>query len=200
MLSFERRLFLSIPFPKSWVDLFDDYKKDYLDQPIRWIEKENLHLTLYFIGETPETEMTAIKEKLKQISSLSSSGPFTIAFSKIDFAPPGKSKRMIWAYFLPSEDYTRLVYQIQNAIGGKKGGERKEEREPPERSLMLPVVPHATLARFRDFKPLRHLKLRELQMPSPILSVVEFELQESRLSPSGAQYTVVESFLLKGSL
>ncbi|MEK7790047.1 MAG: RNA 2',3'-cyclic phosphodiesterase [Deltaproteobacteria bacterium] len=179
-----KRLFLSIPFPKSWVDLFDEYKKEYLHHPIRWIEKENLHLTLYFIGETPENRIPEMKEKLRHISP--ESPPFSLEFSKIDFAPPGRSKRMIWAYFLPSKNFENLVVKVQRAVGGK---EAEEEREP---------LPHATLARFRDFKPLRHLKLKELQMPKQILLVAQFDFQQSELSPSGAHYEVIESFLLKG--
>lgn len=179
-----KRLFLSIPFSKSWVDLFDEYKKEYLHHPIRWIEKENLHLTLYFIGETPENRISEMKEKLRCISP--EFPPFSLEFSKIDFAPPGRSKRMIWACFLPSKIFKNLVFKVQRAVGGK---EAEEEREP---------LPHATLARFRDFKPLRGLRLKQPEISDKLLKIISFELQKSELSPSGAHYEMIESFPLKG--
>lgn len=178
-----KRLFISIPFPNDWLILFERFKKEYFYEPIRWIEKENLHITLHFIGETPEAEIPTIKEKLKQISL--ELPPFSLEFSKIDSVPPGKHKRMIWACFLPSKPFENLVLRIRSVIGGK-GAE--QSREP---------LPHATLARC---KPFRQLKFPEIQLPKQMLSVSEFELQESRLSPSGAQYMVLESFLLKGGL
>jgi len=172
----DKRLFISIPLPTVWLDLFERYKKEYFNEPIRWIEKENLHLTVHFMGDTPEEKIPEINKKLRGISAEIS--PFSIEFFKIDFAPPGKSKRMIWAYFLPSKSFENLVQKIE-----------KEEREP---------LPHATLARFRDYRPLRSLRLKQPTVTDKIFQVTSFDLQSSQLSRSGAEYEVIESFPLKG--
>ncbi len=176
-----KRLFISIPLSENWLDLFERNKKEHLHQPIRWIEKENLHITVHFIGETSEAEIPTMREKLKQISL--ESPPFSLEFSKIDSAPPGKHKRMIWAYFLPSKPFENLVLRIQSVIGGEGA---VESHEP---------LPHATLARF---KPLRQLKFPQIQMPKQILTVDQFDLEQSELLPAGARYTLLESFPLKG--
>lgn len=179
-----RRLFISISLPPAWLDLFFQRVIPAM-AGIRWIEKGNIHVTVHFMGSIPEQEIVNIRKKLEGISA--EIPPFTLEFSKIDFAPPGKTKRMIWAYFSPSKNFEDLVQKIKITIGGK-GAE--EERLP---------LPHATLARFKDLHSVRGLKLETPAISDKVLMINSFELQESELLPSGARYHVLHSFPLKGS-
>lgn len=186
-----KRLFISISLPPAWLDQFESYAKQYRDKSVRWIEKVNIHVTVHFMGSTPEQEIVPIQKKMEAISI--ATPPFALEFSKIDFAPPGKTKRMIWAYFLPSKNFDDLVQKIQDTIGD--GGARRTEGEP---------LPHATLARFKDYRVLKGLSLKEPSLSrhserAERLIVNSFELQESELLLSGARYKALHSFPLKGS-
>jgi len=49
----------------------------------RWVRPENLHVTLKFIGEVPETQLASIRTALAQLRS---DRPVTLGFGGLDFS------------------------------------------------------------------------------------------------------------------
>jgi 2'-5' RNA ligase len=149
----------------------------------RWVRPENLHVTLKFIGEVPETQLAPIRTTLAQARSTQ---PITIAFRGLGFFPNERHPRVFWAGIEASPNLKTLAADIEKATETLSiAGEQR------------PFSPHLTLARFEP--PRVPEKLREAIQENAgrefgSLRTHQFHLIESKLKPSGAEYTTVESF------
>lgn len=149
----------------------------------RWVRPENLHVTLKFLGEVPETKLDAVRTGLRQIRS---EQPITLEFRGLGFFPHEKHPRVFWAGIEASTNLMKLAEDIEGAM--EKRGFLREQRV---------FSPHLTLARFeRPGVPekLRSAIAQNAQREFGVLRTSEFHLIQSRLKPSGAEYTTLASF------
>src|SRR5712692_4062615 len=149
----------------------------------RWVRPENLHVTLKFIGEVPETKLVAIRSALAGVCS---DQPVTLDFRGLGFFPNDKHPRVFWAGIEASPNLITLAADIDKAT--EKLGIPREQR---------PFSPHLTLARFEA--PRLPEKLRAAIQENAArefgsLHTSRIHLIESKLKPSGAEYTTLESF------
>jgi 2'-5' RNA ligase len=149
----------------------------------RWVRPENLHVTLKFIGEVPEAKLAAIREALTGVRS---EQPVALGFRGLGFFPNEKHPRVFWAGITASPNMKTLALAIDRAT--ENLGIPREQR---------PFSPHLTLARFEP--PRLPEKLRAAIQENAVrdfgsLHTSQFRLIESKLKPSGAEYTTVESF------
>src|SRR5207245_6930063 len=99
----------------------------------RWVRPENLHLTLKFMGEVPETKLAAIRSALAGVRS---DQPTTVDFRGLGFFPNEKRPRVFWAGIEASSNLKTLAADIEGAM--EKCGIAREKRD---------FSPHLTLAR-----------------------------------------------------
>jgi 2'-5' RNA ligase len=149
----------------------------------RWVRPENLHVTLKFIGEVAETKLAAIRSAL---AGARSDQPVTLDFRGLGFFPNDKHPRVFWAGIEASPNLKTLAADIDRAA--EKLGIPREQR---------PFSPHLTLARVEP--PGLPEKLRSAIQENAArdfgtLRTSQFQLIESKLKPSGAEYTTLESF------
>jgi RNA 2',3'-cyclic 3'-phosphodiesterase len=150
----------------------------------RWVRPENLHVTLKFIGEVPQTKLAGIREALGGVHS---GQPVTLEFRGLGFFPNEKHPRVFWASIVASPNLKTLAADIHGAA--EKLDVPREQR---------PFSPHLTLARFeppRLPESLRAAIQENARREFGSLRTSQFHLIESKLKPSGAEYTTVESFL-----
>src|SRR5260370_41998912 len=95
---------------------------------------ENLHWTLKFIGEVPETKLAAIRSAL---AGARSDQPVTLDFRGLGFFPNEKHPRVFWAGIEASANSKTLAADIDKAT--EKIGIPLAKR---------PCSPHLTRARF----------------------------------------------------
>ncbi len=62
--------------------------------PANFIDSENYHLTLKYLGFVPDQEIHQICQKLKK--KLSQAGAFDVSFSEFGWGPNNSNPRMIW--------------------------------------------------------------------------------------------------------
>jgi RNA 2',3'-cyclic 3'-phosphodiesterase len=152
----------------------------------RWVRPENLHITLKFIGEVPETKLAAIRAALARVRADQS---VTLDFHGLGFFPNEKHPRVFWAGIEASSNLKNLAADIEKAI--EPLGIPKEQR---------PFSPHLTLARFEPPR-LPETLCAAIQENAGrdfgSLHTDQFHLIESKLKPSGAEYTTVESFAFR---
>ena len=149
----------------------------------RWVRPENLHVTLKFIGEVPQTKLAGIRDAL---SGVRSKQLVTLDFRGLGFFPNEKHPRVFWAGIVASPNLKTLAADIDGAT--EKLGIPREQR---------PFSPHLTLARFeppRLPEKLRAAIQENAERDFGSLHSGKFHLIESKLKPSGAEYTTVESF------
>ena len=89
------RIFIAINLPEDVKKKLADYQLKWPELPARWTKKENLHITLEFLGETTDEELLEILKNTKETAEKHK--PFSVNFKKIIYGPPRGVPRMIWA-------------------------------------------------------------------------------------------------------
>jgi len=157
---------------------------------VRWVPSENIHLTLKFLGETPEHLLAKIGELLSKI--VVSYEPFYIKICNMGMFPTKRHPRVIWVGVEDSE----ILRGLQNAIDDSMMslGYEKEGRT---------FRPHLTIGRVRSQKGISHLitkldsfKTRELGSTR----VENIKLMRSELKPTGAEYYCLREIALGGKV
>src|ERR1700683_5207367 len=163
----------------------------------RWARSESLHVTLKFIGEKPEGEVDKIRLALETIAAES----FEMNFRGYGFFPSARSPRVFWIGIegglalpalasivddrLASLDILKEEYaftpHLTLARGGGSGSPRRQKADRPN----------------RNFQRLQE-KLSALPAPEfGTMTVREFFLYQSQLSPGGSKYTKLAEFALR---
>jgi 2'-5' RNA ligase len=180
------RLFVALEIPRGVRDNLATLIKDLRtsDSKPRWVRPENLHLTLKFIGEVPASKVDDIRGAL---SGVRSDQPVELNFQGLGFFPNEKHPRVLWANMDASRNLKSLAADVDRVLHAL--GFPCEKR---------PFTPHLTLARFSSpgipeklSTAIRQNVTREFGS----LRTNEFHLIESKLKPSGAEYTRLASFL-----
>ena len=179
------RLFIAIEIPSQIREALATFVKQLRGvAPLaKWVRPENLHVTLKFLGYTDPTNLEKIESNLQTIRAQQ---PVALEFSGIGFFPNEKRPRVFWAGMNSSPNLAPLVEAIDRAM--HQLGFALENR---------PFTPHLTLARFDPpgLPPqLAQLVQRHTSSSFGSLSTGEFHLIESKLKPTGAEYTKLQSF------
>lgn len=163
----------------------------------RWARSESLHVTLKFIGEKPGEEVEKIKLTLETIAAES----LEMKFRGYGFFPTARSPRVFWVGIesgatlcslaalvddrlaslnIPKEEHA-FTPHLTLARGGSSGSPREQKADRPNRKF-------------------QHLQEKLSALPAPefgTMTVREFFLYQSKLSPSGSKYTKLAEFALR---
>lgn len=149
----------------------------------RWVEPENLHLTLRFIGEVDEPTAEEIDYALRQIEDEA----FDLTLTGLGtFGKHGK-EHTLWVGVTPSPQLLHLQSKVESAV--VRSGQGAEERK---------FTPHVTIARMNrpDLIRLRHfIEGNGLFLAGPF-RVDHFTLYESVPGNGGPVYTALEDYPL----
>jgi 2'-5' RNA ligase len=147
----------------------------------RWQSDEQLHLTLRFIGEVDRHRAQDLHAALGGIHH----PRFEIALNGVDAFERRGEPVTIWAGVAPHEPLKALHNKIDQAC-------LRVGIEPDHRAYL----PHITLARLGRGARVSGLLEQSGGLSSDRFSVDSFCLYESRLTPEGANYTIVERYPL----
>ncbi len=155
----------------------------------RWVNLDNLHLTLLFLGETAEGEVPALAARLRE--AFARCPPLDLRLGSGGTFPPGRPARVAWIGVEAPDALSTLQEEVTRAAVETLGF------EPEERAYH----PHATLARCPD--PWRREAIDKFKSAltgpvGPPFVAGHGVLFESKLSPKGARYRAVEMFPLTG--
>jgi RNA 2',3'-cyclic 3'-phosphodiesterase len=184
------RLFVALQIPDSvrnyYAGLIDELRRlDAKASPKKpkWVRPENLHVTLKFIGNSDPAKLDSICAALANVRSPQE---IRLHFRGLGFFPNAKRPRVVWGGMEASGNLAPMAHAVDQQIATLVFS--AEERA---------FTPHLTLARLdppviapelqaaiekqgaRDFGELRSS---------------EFHLIESKLKPTGAEYTTLKSF------
>jgi len=165
----------------------------------RWVRGESLHITLKFIGEQTPEQVEAIAESLRRVAG----SAFEIRVSGHGFFPTAKAPRVFWIVIHAGPQLAELAGNVDAAVA--ELGIAYEDR---------PYSPHLTLARGGARRASGSPKWRKGDDPNTLFSALqkrlagigeidfgkmtvrEFILYQSRLSPGGSKYTKLQSLPL----
>jgi len=183
-----RRIFVAINLPDDVKEKLLEYKNAWQEIPARWAKKENLHLTLTFLGNVSEQELPEIIRLLQTVGTRHS--PFEVQITRLQYGPDERRPRMIWAMGEKSSEFLELQKDVERTLAAEN------LYTPEARSFS----PHLTLARFQttQFRQMDPEERPEIaEKISLSFQVKSLELMESKLKRSGAEYTILQSFMLK---
>jgi RNA 2',3'-cyclic 3'-phosphodiesterase len=149
----------------------------------RWLEQDQLHLTVRFIGEVDGGVFDDILNALKEVRS----EPFEMKLKGVGHFPPRKDPEVIWVGVEKNDHLLQLRNRVESALS-RVGIERDKRK----------FAPHIAIARLRNTHASRvgwfisEYALFELE-PFP---VTEFNLYTSVLSSNGAQYQLEANYQL----
>ena len=149
----------------------------------KWTRVEGMHVTLKFVGEVRDENLSPIQAALAQIHS---SAPVHMAFRGAGFFPSAKRPRVFWAGIAASPNLAEIAKEI--GAGLVPLGIEPENRE---------FRPHMTLARFeapQGLEPLHDALRQAGDLDFGAVQTREFHLYQSKLLRGGAQYTKLASF------
>lgn len=140
----------------------------------RWQSREQLHLTLRFIGEADGAEAEDIHEALQTISA----PEFDLEISSVGVFG-GDRPRSLWAGTETSQPLMHLNRKIESAL--QRAGCEADRRR---------FSPHITLARLKGPDPARlgEYLSRHALFHAGHFTVKEFVLFSSQLTPNGSIY------------
>jgi len=149
----------------------------------RWSTREQIHLTLRFIGEVDGREATAVDDALSTIWA----PPFLLILKRVgQFG--GRNPSALWAGVEPNDALLHLERKIESAL--------QRACLPPETRKF---TPHVTLARLKGTprgRVMDYLTDHAL-CTSPPFEVRTFILYSSQLSPNGSIYRAERAYQLR---
>ena len=183
------RSFLAIELPEAIRRKIEEVQRDLKlsHADVRWVNPENIHLTLKFFGNIDESRIDPIVKSLE--GPIQTTSPFSVSIRGMGSFPHFKNPRVIW---MGLKEGKEVLVALQKGVDGelKKIGFELEERD---------FNPHLTLGRTKSSQGREELigrmeKYREEEFGN--FRVERVILFESDLKPSGPIYTVLRELRL----
>jgi len=183
------RLFVALDLPeavrRSLTDVIKRLKPKCREA--RWVRPESMHLTLKFIGHAiADGDTENLRQLRAALATVRSSDPVELHFHGIGFSPNERRPRVVWCGIKSSPNLTQIAAEIDRVL--QPLGIPGEKRA---------FVPHLTLARIDPPRRADALARAAEELQSADFGSAreaQFFLFESKLKPSGAEYTKIETY------
>lgn len=186
------RAFIAIKLPSDVQANLEKIKEE-LALPgsgsVRWVSKGNIHLTLKFLGEIPDTDI----EKINAVFDphLRTFKSFSVNLSELGAFPNFNRPRVLWVGVQPLADLLNLQTTIDDRLLQLNYAQEN-----------CSFHPHLTLGRVSDHADSREVgkvinKMKDGAIEiAGVIPVDRIILFRSDLKPSGPVYTMIHSWLL----
>ena len=155
-----------------------------------WVREENLHLSIKFFGEQPDTAPAELTRILASIAAAQQ--PIDLRISGLGAFPNLRAPRVVWLGVQHDPRLELMHHDIEATCAAN--GFALDARA---------FRPHITLARVRDEMPLANARALAVAARAVgykgVQQVTALSLLESTLTPAGPRYTQVASIQLGGS-
>jgi len=187
---------MAAPIREALSALIADLRR--LDAPVKWVEAQNIHLTLKFLGAVPDASAARAAGILRACAG--GVAPFSLEIAGAGGFPDLKRPRVVFVCAVDQPPAAAGLARRLNERMAEVGVERDDR----------PYQNHITLGRVRPSRASGssdepgHLarltqRLESLQGKSfGSMRVTELTLMESKLTPAGPIYSPVERVRLAG--
>lgn len=176
------------------------------DPDVKWVEQENLHFTLQFLGETPRENISSLMRHGIQVAAAVPS--FSVTLSGVGAFPSSRRPRVLWVGIEEGKEEMKKLATLLQKRELPKG---RLQAQPEE------YTPHLTIGRVRTPRGSQSLvsTLEKMNLEKASLfevnpvgvrmeslgrqHVEEFMLKESQLTRKGPVYITIERFPLGGA-
>lgn len=149
---------------------------------VSWVRKENLHITLKFLGEIEAAMVGELKKAAK--AALDGIAPFELKLDRLGAFPDLRRPRVIWVGSTEIPEGALELHAALEKSLGRLGLETEKQK----------YVPHITLGRIKEIskgeienltRQLQHITFNYVAKAEGIT------LMESKLTPTGSIYMPV---------
>jgi RNA 2',3'-cyclic 3'-phosphodiesterase len=188
-----QRIFAAVKIlpDEGLIQLLHKMKSALSNDKIKWVDTANMHITLKFFGETPEDNVMDIIKALENINKASGIRIFTLQCSGLGIFGSQYNPRVIWLGINDISFLKQLESMVSKAIL-PLGYESDRQN----------FVPHLTLGRINflnDKKYFQYIMDGVRSYSSKPQKISAFHLYESKLRPSGPEYSILSSYSLAES-
>jgi len=175
-----KRTFIAIKIPpqKALKDTIQALKYKFEKSKIKWVNTEDFHLTLHFLGETSPEQIEKINEILN--CTALQNAPFEIELKELGAFYKNRQPLVIWVGIAENKKLTNLFSRLRESLS--ENGFILEDR---------PFSPHLTLGRVKqieDFDMLKSMLIHYKNVLFQKADIKEVYFYESILLPSGPVY------------
>ena len=153
-----------------------------LDRAVRWTRPDQIHLTLKFLGDVPDADVSSMCDAAAEVARRFP--PFELRISGTGCFPPGGPARIVWVGIdgppQPLVECHRACEETYARLGF----------EPEGRAY----TPHLTVGRVRDGHApgeIRAAVQAEAQFSLGSVAVAELVMFQSVLGPTGPTHTAI---------
>ena len=163
-------------------EVLENYRKQFVTLPIRWVAVTNIHLTMKFLGDVSLSNLNILTDIIQ--TEVSSHHQFEISVGGSGAFPNNRMPRVIWVGVEAPQELVAIQNGIQSATA--RLGYAREERA---------FLPHLTLGRVsrnassQDFKTISQIIEKTRVGFLGATWVDKVHLYRSDLRPTGAVYT-----------
>lgn len=184
-----KRLFVAVKIhPDSrFEDIYTELRKKLILDKIKWVELQNLHLTLKFLGKTPSEDFGRVHSVLQETAARHSC--FELSLQQTGIFGSRYDPRVIWLGTNQNPELTALGEDVLTRLD-EAGFERDRGN----------FVPHLTLGRIKYLTNKKYFQEIISQYQETFFqkqTIGQFYLFESILNSSGPVYKVLKSYDLK---
>ena len=186
-----KRTFLAIPLSAGtdFSTLTERLKRnlEHERRNINWCRTDQIHLTLKFVGDTPDQDVPKIIEACQQLAKRHQ--PFTMDFNRTGFFGSNHSPRVLW---LGMKDEPKALYELEEDVldAFDRLGYLRDRQN---------FVPHLTICRIKSLvdKPFFQQICQGIEQKTYLYAdVKEIVYLQSFLQPTGAFYKTLKRFPL----
>jgi 2'-5' RNA ligase len=185
------RVFVAIPISNNFKKQVENIRPRLLkaQADVKWVETENYHLTVKFLGNVEESQLDGVIQALRRAGD--ESPPFTLVPRGTGFFPNHRRPRVFWIGINGELDKAFWLGERVDAYLAELGFEVEKKRRY-----------HLTLGRLRSEKNAAALvqAAQEVDQAANFQSftVNEMRLMQSQLNREGPTYSVIKTFPLQG--
>jgi 2'-5' RNA ligase len=186
----EIRAFVAIPLPLEVTDylneIISDLKLTIPEKTVKWVQPENIHLTLKFLGNISKSTLHFLLEKLKSGDQFS---PINLTIEKIGAFPSVYKPQVIWVGTSSHDALSDLAQFVEKATSMIKNENDSK-----------PFAPHLTIARLRPgvkkelFDVIKQELYKRKEIKPLFFSINHFCMYQSVLTSEGPIYTVLRKY------
>ncbi|MBN2348872.1 MAG: RNA 2',3'-cyclic phosphodiesterase [Bacteroidales bacterium] len=184
-----KRTFIAIDIPASpkLIHCISDIRLELHQESIRWVPREQFHITLKFLGDTENYFIEGINLKLKEIAD--NAHKFSMSMNKIGVFKNIISPRVLWAGIKADEELNRIISIIEDSM--VEFGFEKTNRK---------FTPHLTIGRIKYIN--NRTILSEIidnykETGFGTITIHEIVFYESILKKTGPEYVVLGKHQLR---
>lgn len=159
------------------------------ERNVRWIQREQFHLTLRFLGDVESSQVESLAEAIR--GACRGFSPLHLRVQQVGFFPDLRYPRVVW---VGVQDQAQQLPRLQQAVQDATEHFTREEKEDR-------FTGHATLARIKGIKRPESAMLGRAAagMADRLFgewTAYQLELMRSELSPQGAKHSILTSIAL----